>query len=478
MSVVFLVTNVTACTRVTRDGGLLANTFKPPANLDDFDRSPRRVELYGRWHDRVNGWVSGLQPEYPAAFSGIVQTGGAQVFPANPEWTGMPRTIKRLIGNSVSAAARLIDDPREIGVYDPVDDNTYERFKKADGRDFVGPAYRSQDEYLEWVVKRDADGVISEILFTCEGPEYWEQIAEDQDLLLTLYKEICGDETITIEDLTFPERVTWVNPYNSSGNADTYPKGSYNPFNAWNTRAAVHLTQPANTLGAEVRLAFDATYPYGSPDLVTSDPDLACCAAYGGINRMSDPTIGAGVNTQVVSLGRKVALRNPIGLYIKGLRPNAFTLEGGAPFEHQEESWEILRPKPAQVTDMIVRARFRVPDGITYKGKQLRVGDLFMQGEQIVFGGQVADAVTMIIYAIAISGAPSQPARACRYSPCFSAARPDFVQVVNFGQPCPDSNKQGTPFAGPAKDLRLVRERLVAPEKDLVITRSRVPLRP
>lgn len=395
----------------------MAQTFQPPAHLRDFDASTKRVDLYQQWHERMNGFMTRSLSNYPAAFSGVEVPDGTQVFPANPEWTGMPRTMKRLNGTSVAAAAALIDEPRQIGDYDPLDQKSYKRFKRRNGQDFVGPAYRSQDEYLEWAVKRDTDGVITEILFTCEGPEYWEQIAQDEDLLLKLYRDICDDQSIKIEELTFPEEVSWINPYNRSGVPEVYPEGSYNPFNIWNMRAAVHLTQPANTLGAEVQLAFDATYPYGDPDPVTSDPDLACCAAYGGINRMSDPTIGAGVNTQVTSLNRKVALRNPIGLYIKGLRPNAFNLKGGAAFERQGDCWTVLRPKPADLKDMIVRARFKVPDGIMHDGKQLRVGDLFMQGEQVITGGQVADAVTMIIYAIAVAGAPPQQAQACKYSP-------------------------------------------------------------
>ena len=37
-------------------------------------------------------------------------------------------------------------------------------------------------------------------------------------------------------------------------------KGEYNPFNRWNTtHGAMHLTHPANTLAAEIRLAADGT---------------------------------------------------------------------------------------------------------------------------------------------------------------------------------------------------------------------------
>ncbi|MCZ4093452.1 hypothetical protein [Sinorhizobium psoraleae] len=88
---------------------------------------------------------------------------------------------------------------------------------------------------------------------------------------------------------------------------------------------------------------------------------------------------------------------------------------------------------------MILRARFRVPDGVTFKGQQLRVGDLRLYGEPIVTGGQIADVITMTLYALAIAGAPEQDAIACVYSPCRDANHPDFIQAIPFGESCPPS---------------------------------------
>ena len=79
---------------------------------------------------------------------------------------------------------------------------------------FPGPRYRVQDEYLEWVMRKDGDGVITEVLFTCEGPEYWDTIATDRMLLVELYKEIVGDNNVKVEDLVFPEAVRWRDPNN------------------------------------------------------------------------------------------------------------------------------------------------------------------------------------------------------------------------------------------------------------------------
>jgi hypothetical protein len=416
----------------------MAATFLPPANLDDFDyaSSPAlKKELYDGWHERMKDQTDEGIRQFPAYWSAIEPPAGApEPKQAAPEWTGMPRTIKRLVGPSIADAAKLIDEPRAIGDFDPVDQRSYPRFTDETNADFPGPSYRSQDEYLEWVTRRDASNTITEIIFTAEGPEYWEHLAKDKKLLHTLYEELCGNIKIPVDDLFFPKTVFWRNPY-GGGRRTRYNAGAYNPYNRWNMAHAIHLSQPANTLGAEINLAMEATLPYGNPVPVNADPDLACCAMYGGINRMSDPTIGSGVNTQVDQLKRKVTLRNPIGLYIKGLAPRAFTLPNGTPFLRQDDCWKVLRPKV--VTDMIVRASFRVPDDIMFNNKQLRVGDLLIQGERVETGGQVADIVTMTLYALAIPGAPPQARVACRRRPCPDKAHKDFIQAIPFGDKCP-----------------------------------------
>ena len=99
---------------------------------------------------------------------------------------------------------------------------------------------------------------------------------------------------------------------------------------------------------------------------------------------------------------------------------------------------QILRPLPADVTDMIVRARFRVPDGTLHGGVQLRVGDLKVNGEKITTGGQVADLITMTLFAQAIPGAPVQQAAACRFRPCHDVNHPEFIVPIAFGSQCPD----------------------------------------
>ncbi len=423
-------------------------TYNAPANLNDFDSADDPATRKASWHQLMSGIVNVEIDETPAFYDSLNPPNTTTPIVASPPWDGLPRTIKRLNPGSIADAAALVDLPISMGNTDPMMGRYTPNFFRTNGQVYVGPAatvagqlirtpaYRPQDEYLEWIYKLDADQTIKEIVFTCEGPEYWDEIAKDEGLLVTMYQDLVGDNSIQIDDLVYPETVTWDNP-NRRGPAQTFAAGTYNPYNKWNIEGAVHLTQPANTLGAEIFLAKDASRLYGNPVPVTTDPDLVCCGAYGGINRMSDPTIGLSVNTQV-GLGNSVSLRNPIGLYIKDIDRTQFAFPDGTPMpvDLVDQCWEILRPKPENVTDMIVRARFRVPDGITHDGEQLRVGDLMVKGEKITAAGQVADVITMTLFALAIPGAPPQERQVCQFRPCPDPTRPEFIVAIPFGQQC------------------------------------------
>ena len=64
-----------------------------------------------------------------------------------------------------------------------------------------------------------------------------------------------------------------------------------------------------------------------------SDPDaLIACAGYGGLNRNSDPTIGASVN-ELAALGFAVTLRNPVGLYMDHLDVTGWAKPDGTPVD-------------------------------------------------------------------------------------------------------------------------------------------------
>ena len=308
-------------------------------------------------------------------------------------------------------------------------------FLTSAGNQYPGLKYRPQDEYLEWVTLRDPDGVVREIWFTCEGPEYWKLIAEnDRPLLLTLYGEITGKGAGAIDPqkLYFPETLTHVEPF-AGGATLTFGKGDYNPYNEYNLGAAIHLTQGANTLGAEISLAMAGSLLWGNPPK-TSDPDLICCAGYGEPNRFSDPTIGKEVN-DLARQGMYVTLRDPVGLYIASIRPNDFTDWNDKPIPNFESTYFV----PLRKNDdgsLILRAMFKVPNGVMKNGQQARVGDLKYLGVPISSGGQVANAITMHLFAQALQGAPHQQTQKCGAHPCFDSSHPGFVIPTQIGIPC------------------------------------------
>ena len=140
-----------------------------------------------------------------------------------------------------------------------------------------------QDEYLEWSLLRDKSDAkrIITVTYTCEGPEYWLYLAENQpDKVTELYKSL--------------------NPLlkNSMKPSDWFrPGGVYFPGNKWNNSttsgAIAHLFQPNNTLSAEIDIAAQGTVirKDGNGDIITDKGKLINCSAYGRAERNSDPTV-------------------------------------------------------------------------------------------------------------------------------------------------------------------------------------------
>ena len=181
------------------------------------------------------------------------------------------------------------------------------------------------------------------------------------------------------------------------------------------------------------------------PDVDWVLEQLVACGGYGGVNRMSDPTIGFLVNSAARS-GKFVALRNPIGLYISHIDPDAFALKDGEterPITDIKNYFTPLRPRPEQVTDMIVRARFRVPDGVQVEGRQATVSDVTANGEPIAFGGQIADHVILRLFAHTAPGAPEQPLTRCVGKACPSPANPNLIVTVRPEEECPALDGSG-----------------------------------
>ncbi|MGO7403181.1 hypothetical protein ACCS88_35815, partial [Rhizobium ruizarguesonis] len=256
--------------------------------------------------------------------------------------------------------------PRLVAIDAATDE---ERWKTADGSRDV------QDEYCEWSVTRLADGRISRVTFTCEGPEYWQFLAAtDPAKVLDLYRGHI-DPAVQPNDLLTSA-------------------GTYNPRNKWNSgtsKGAMHLIQQNNTLGAEIELAAGASNtraPKGV--LLTNDQDLIRCGAYGQAERHSDPTIGGGVNL-LARTDANISLANPVGIYFAGLNTAGWASPDGT---QPALFWKITRG----TAEKAVRAVFEVPADRGYL-----VSDVTINGKPIKFGGQISDFISMKLTGVAMN---------------------------------------------------------------------------
>ena len=225
-----------------------------------------------------------------------------------------------------------------------------------------GELRNNQDEYLEWAVLTQ-NGKITKVMFTCDGPEYWKFIADnDKALLVKLYSEIAGQAVPQADLLT--------------------TGGAYFPRNKWNTQFAVHLVQINNTLRAEINIASQATIlrRHGTDDPVTDPIELINCSRFGDPDRHSDPHIGDEVNT-AARQGCSVTLQDPIALYLESLPhpTNDLNIKKSGGGMVGPEYWTLARGDQ----DHILRAIFQAPPG------QPAVGDLEIRGTKITHGGQI-----------------------------------------------------------------------------------------
>ena len=292
-------------------------------------------------------------------------------------------------------------------------------------------AYRPQVEYCEWYVARDArSGRITKVTFSSEPPDYWVAMwggqfpgsditfPDGRQQVLQLYRELVSPH-VQLEDLIAPCDVPDL----------LVSAGGYNPNNKWNTTHGIaHLCAPPNSLGAEIQLGSDATVRHkdGAGNPVTEPQTLICCAGYGGVNRNSDPTIGATVNA-LARLGAMLTLPNPVGLYMDHIDLSGW--ETGD--ETLAEEWvHIARGSPG----MIERLEVRPPKRSTRDISDLRIG-----GEPVVYGGQIAECITVKLNAGAydIGLAASNELTSCTSRCCASAQNGAELAPLPLAGPLP-----------------------------------------
>ena len=449
--------------------------FNPPANQDDLsDRPDDRdafIELWNRNRTPADNRYfymgdyvtrAARNPNY--VDPRVTPPSG---LPAPVPWNGFPRLMSRFYDDGSSEAARArADEVADILTpwlyWSPPDGgiesasphhfrffaavaNVTEEFLREVARPLhavnpdgtIGapiPQFRrQQDEYLEWHVDRNPDDTIRSISLTAEPPDYWQALAEvAPDRVLELYRRHVAEE-VQEADLFYPERVAafgWT--ANGTGRWVLVPElgGAYNPLNRWTTLDGImHLTHRANTLGAEVNLAGDASVPRpvdSAPRTPGQSPSpeilRIACGAYGGINRSSDPNIGLDVG-DFVRDGNRVTLTDPVGLYIGKvdlaglLGPNGEALEAVA--------GKTVRGTEDPFEPRILRYEISLPEGTGYT-----LSDCTFDNRPLLRGGQIARQTTIQLYANAYPGTADPTEVACERMVC---RRPDNAEVFLAG---------------------------------------------
>ena len=336
--------------------GSIVSIFNPPGNLRDFKTEQQKQG----WSDEINGmFESGKAGMTSVKYGSKIYTYTNNA--PRPQFFNPLNTAPA--GDLTQKVISWVGFPKLVAQKYPTNQA---RWRAADKSRDV------QDEYCEWSVRR-AGTKITQVTFTCEGPEYWEYLSQtDPEQVVALYQK-------------------YINPDVQS--ADLFnPSGVYEPRNKWNqdtTNGAMHLIQINNTLGAEVELAAGSSMVRKKGDAILDEQQaLIACGRYGNASRNSDPLIGAEVNA-LSRAGAMVALRDPVGLYFDAFQPTGWTTPDGS---DPATYWKIVRGDE----DTPVRAVYEVP-----KEKGFVVGDIKINGELIEFGGQIADFVRVKLVGIA-----------------------------------------------------------------------------
>lgn len=147
------------------------NVFDPPAFLDDLDDVGK-----ASWSNKIADMVEYSKVERDGEFGAATR----------PQWFNPLEVSTRPTDLETNKKVTWTAFPNWLTV---TTGSNEERWKRADASRDV------QNGYCEWAVTRNAEGKITRMDFTTEGPEYWEHIAEtDKEELLSLYRELIGPE--------------------------------------------------------------------------------------------------------------------------------------------------------------------------------------------------------------------------------------------------------------------------------------------
>jgi hypothetical protein len=310
-------------------------------------------------------------------------------------WSGFPKRILDLFHDSNVNPYEYVE---RIGWPSP--DVTYRRYAQV-------PQARQMDEYCEWYTHRNAQGKITRIDISCESPEYWKFLVENEpDTATALYQKYVSKDVKTEDLLVLEELIK-------------NKKRVYNPYNKWNTQnGMMHLNCPPNSLFAEVFIAAEASTRWGVPgsktathdhyDVATSGVDLIQAGEYGLQTRNSDPTIGYNVNYYARN-DLILSVENPVGLYFQDLNTTGWLCHDKRPFTEDQLAQIIHYERgatqdkyPDIAMNMHSRIRIEIPSTWGYT-----LGDCFIGGSPLDYAGKLIDS-SVTVFLVALGFAPDK----------------------------------------------------------------------
>lgn len=389
--------------------------FRPPGNLTDVaDDRGSGAKWHEEWHDYIQARVGDATAalEKPTAENAQDRrrpqfydpNSGEDVGPTiehDVVWNAFPRELLRRFGRE--EALRVADTlwplpAHQLGWrYVPGEalksDVELRSILAAEpfARDCL---YRPQTEYCEWHVQRNQAGRVQRVTFTCEPPEYWmamcggpliggAEFADHRTIAFDLYRRHV-DRGVIDAELVAASTIT------ATPLAATLRGGDYNPYNRWNSLSGIaHLSAPPNALHAEILLAAQATRLYenarGEPVVL---PEVLCAgaarrdeSAIGNGSRNSDVAIVAAANA-LARQGRRITLADPVGVYMGRIDLSGWSFPGGFNAE------DCLRYRRG-VEGAALRVVIEVPD------LRFDVSDICIAGVPILYGGQIAECITV-----------------------------------------------------------------------------------
>ena len=323
--------------------------MEEPGRLRDLGKPGRAA-----WDEAVAWALLSAMPS-PAAHRYLVPASDEETpHTTGPDWSGLPARAVATKGRSRALAA--LDSRR-----------------------------RDQEEYVEWRVVRDGRDRIRRVELTTELRDYWRVLAAHEPArTLALAAELARRRVRPQEVYGLRDPLAAGPDERADGFDTTMPAAPLND----GRDAICFMSHPSNDLVSLVRIAAAATRPLVVRDADTGElrpatadeaiPHLGDSAVAG---RTSDPVIVERLG-RLAYEGRRVALNDPVGVYIEGVEHTRLRTPHGSPVP--ADWFTASRGGQRLVLEVPASKRFAVSDLVDVATE-----------EPVSHGGQIAELVQL-----------------------------------------------------------------------------------